>query len=100
MDLMNKADLINSFSEKMDTTKVYAQECVETLIDIIQQSLIDQAKSGEKAKFTLSNFGTFGVSKRKAFDGLNPRTGEKMTVQDRLIPTFRAGKEFKKALNS
>ena len=50
-------------------------------------------------KVTLSDFGTFTVSKRRGFKGHNPKSGTSMAVPERRIPVFRAGKKLKKSLN-
>ena len=61
--------------------------------DSIQDALI----SGEKV--TISDFGTFTVSHRRAFQGHNPKNREVIQVPERRIPVFRAGKGLKEALN-
>ncbi|PID51623.1 MAG: hypothetical protein CR954_00845 [Candidatus Moraniibacteriota bacterium] len=43
-------------------------------------------------------FGTFGVSKRKARDGVNPATGEKIKIAATTVPKFKAGKSLKDAV--
>ena len=50
-------------------------------------------------KFTLPSFGTFTVKKTKARKGLNPRTGEAMTIKASSQPKFKAGKGLKDAVN-
>jgi nucleoid DNA-binding protein len=57
----------------------------------------DALVRGEKV--TISDFGTFTVSTRRAFSGHNPKNGEAMKVPARRIPVFRAGKGLKRNLN-
>ena len=54
---MNKADLVNSISEKTGLTKSKTNEVVDAFVSSITESL----KSGEKV--TLVGFGTFATTK-------------------------------------
>ena len=47
----------------------------------------------------LRGFGTFSVKKRESRQGRNPRTGETVTVQEKVTPSFRMGKELREKLN-
>jgi integration host factor subunit beta len=40
----------------------------------------------------LCNFGVFEVKKRKAREGRDPRTGEKVMVGERMVVTFKPGR--------
>jgi DNA-binding protein HU-beta len=91
---MNKADLTERLAEQAGIPKVRAANYINILTEAIQESLV----RGEKV--TISDFGTFTVSKRRAFIGHNPKNGEEMQVPERHIPVFRAGKGMKNALNA
>ena len=47
----------------------------------------------------LVGFGTFHVAQRKASEGRNPRTGEKINIPASKQPKFKAGKGLKDSLN-
>ena len=47
----------------------------------------------------LIGFGTFKVTDRAARTGRNPKTGEELQIAASKVPTFKAGKAFKEALN-
>ena len=47
-----------------------------------------------EGRVELRNFGAFAVKRRKARAGRNPRTGEKVSVPERLTVTFKAGREM------
>jgi Bacterial DNA-binding protein len=49
----------------------------------------------DKAEATLSGFGTFKVSKRKASTGRNPRTGEELKIKAKSVPKFSPGKALR-----
>ncbi len=90
---MNKADLTTRLADRANMPKVRAAECINILTDEIRRALV------EEEKVTISDFGTFQISHRKAFEGQNPKTRAKMDVSACRIPIFRAGKGFKSALN-
>jgi DNA-binding protein HU-beta len=47
----------------------------------------------------LVGFGTFSISNRRATEGRNPRTGEKIKIPASKQPKFKAGKALKDAVN-
>jgi nucleoid DNA-binding protein len=89
---MNKGELIESVAKRRGLTKIRTKEIVDTVFEVMSLSLI----SGDKV--VISDFGTFDVSERKAFDGQDPRTGAKIKVPKRRIATFKSGKGLKKAM--
>ena len=46
-------------------------------------------------KVTLVGFGSFEARNRKAREGRNPKTNEKMSIPATKVPAFSAGKLFK-----
>ncbi|MBN2466910.1 MAG: HU family DNA-binding protein, partial [Deltaproteobacteria bacterium] len=81
---MNKADLIEAVAT-VTKTKKEATAAVECVLGTISKSL------KKKEDVTLIGFGTFTVRKRKARNGRNPQTGEKLKIKARSIPAFRPG---------
>nr|WP_279324167.1 HU family DNA-binding protein [Acinetobacter sp. NIPH1876] len=47
----------------------------------------------------LTGFGTFKVTERAARTGRNPKTGEALQIAASKVPTFKAGKGLKDAVN-
>ena len=90
---MNKGDLIEKIVSEVKITKADAGRVLESIVDGITQSL----KRGERT--TISGFGTFSVSKRKARVGRNPQTGEPTNIPARRVARFTAGKELKEELD-
>ncbi len=86
---MVKADLIASLAEDMEMSKKDAQVVVDTLFETIANALID----GDKVE--LRGFGSFRVKEKKAREGRNPKTGEKVSVPPKRIPYFKPGKDLK-----
>jgi DNA-binding protein HU-beta len=85
---MNKSELISEMAKNLKSKKE-AEAALDSLLSTISQGL----KKGEK--ITLTGFGTFKVSKRKARTGRNPRTGEQIKIKARKVPHFVPGKALK-----
>ena len=49
-------------------------------------------------RISLTGFGTFSVSKRRARKGRNPQTGAEINIRACSVPKFKAGKELRKAV--
>jgi integration host factor subunit beta len=47
----------------------------------------------------LRGFGAFSVKFRDARRGRNPRTGETVAVEQKVVPFFKTGKELRDRLN-
>jgi DNA-binding protein HU-beta len=86
---MNKAELIAKLSKDSGITKVQAGKVIESFQDAVKSVL------KKKDKLTLVGFGTFKVVERKAREGRNPKTGEKIKIKATKLPKFVPGKELK-----
>ncbi len=86
---MKKEELIEKIAEKTKVSKSEAKRSLNTVLDEISASL----KKGKDV--TLTGFGTFSVAKRKARQGINPRTQEKIKIAASKVPKFKAGKALK-----
>ena len=91
---MNKNDLIGSVADSAGMSKADAGKAVEAVFDSITGSL----KGGDEVR--LVGFGTFSVANRKASEGRNPRTGEKIQIPASKQPKFKAGKGLKESVNN
>ena len=89
---MTKADLIEAVAKSADLTKKDAGAAVNATFDAIRDAL---AKGGS---VTVTGFGTFDVRHRKARQGVNPSTGEKIKIAASKAPGFKAGKSLKDAV--
>ena len=85
---MNKADLVNMVSAATGETKTVVSSIVDKTIDTI----IDSVVEGKKVSFL--GFGSFEPRDRSARQGLNPKTGQKIAIPAKIVPTFSAGKLF------
>lgn len=89
---MTKADLIHVVSEEAELSKRQAGEIVDLILDEIKTAL----QKGDRV--ALTPFGSFVVRARKAREGRNPKTGEKIKIAARKVPAFVAGKGLKEAV--
>ena len=90
---MNKNDLVASVANDSDLSKADAAKAVDSVFDTISGAL----SSGSDIR--LVGFGTFSVAQRRASEGRNPRTGEKIQIPASKQPKFKAGKALKDAVN-
>ena len=90
---MNKGEFVDSVAAKADMSKAEATAAVDAVLD----SVTDALQKGEQ--ITLVGFGTFLVRKREARTGRNPRTGEPLQIKASNVPSFKAGKALKDAVN-
>ncbi|ACL72030.1 HU family DNA-binding protein [Thioalkalivibrio sulfidiphilus] len=90
---MNKSELIDAIAASSDLPKAQAARAVDAMIDVISGAL----KNGDQV--TIVGFGTFLVREREARTGRNPRTGETIQIAASKMPSFKAGKGLKDAVN-
>ncbi len=89
---MNKQELIEAIAAETGLSKADSKRALEAFTDIVSRQL----KKGSAIR--LIGFGTFSVRKRKQRKGINPQTGEKITIKARRVPHFAPGSELKTAL--
>lgn len=90
---MTKSELIKQIAERTGLTQAKATEALQTFEAIVTAEL---SKGGEVA---LVGFGTFKVTDRAARTGRNPQTGAEIQIAASKVPTFKAGKALKEAVN-
>jgi DNA-binding protein HU-beta len=70
-------------------SKKQAGEVVEAMLD----GIADALAAGDSVNFT--GFGKFSVAERGPRQGVNPRTGERITIAGGRVPKFSAGAGLK-----
>jgi DNA-binding protein HU-beta len=90
---VTKADLIEVIADGAELTKRRAGEVVDLMLDSIKTAL----QKGDRV--ALTPFGSFVVRARKAREGRNPKTGDKIEIAARKVPAFVAGKSLKDAVD-
>lgn len=90
---MNKSELIEAIAASADISKAAAGRALDAVTD----SITDSLKKGDQV--ALVGFGTFVVKERAARTGRNPQTGKPIEIAAAKIPSFKAGKALKDAVN-
>jgi integration host factor subunit beta len=70
---------------------------VELIVTTIFDQIADALARGGRVE--LRGFGAFGVKQRNARMGHNPRTGEVVSVKEKTLPFFKAGRQLRARLN-
>jgi DNA-binding protein HU-beta len=91
---MTKQELVSKIAEDADISKKAAEDALNSFMGAVKGAL----SSG--GSVSLVGFGTFGVSERAARTGRNPQTGAEIQIAARKVPTFKAGKGLKDAVNN
>ena len=89
---MNKKDLVGKIAIDAELTRAQAARALDAIVRGIRTSL----ERGDRV--TISGFGTFGVSHRKARRVTNPRSGRAMVVAAKRVPRFAPGLELRSAI--
>jgi DNA-binding protein HU-beta len=85
---LTKAEFVDRISGQFETKKA-ASDAVETMLD----GITDVLAGGGEINFT--GFGKFSVAERGPRQGVNPRTGERITIAGGRVPKFSAGAGLK-----
>lgn len=87
---MTKAEFLDRLaSDKRLGSRKAASDAVDAVLDAIAETL---SKGGE---VSFTGFGKFHVAERGPRQGVNPRTGERITIPGGKVPRFSAGSALK-----
>lgn len=86
---MNKSELVKAVADKADLTQADAGRAVDAFIDTVTGSL------KKREQVAIAGFGTFMAKERKAREGRNPRTGDKVKIPAKTSGAFKAGSSLK-----
>lgn len=90
---MNKSELIDAIADGADISKASAGRALDSTIGAITGAL----QNGDQV--SLVGFGTYSVKHRAARAGRNPQTGAEIQIAAANVPSFKAGKALKDAVN-
>lgn len=90
---MNKSELIDAIADASELTKADAGRALDGFLGAVTEAL----SNGDPV--ALVGFGTFSVKDRAERKGRNPQTGAEITIKAAKIPSFKAGKTLKDAVN-
>lgn len=90
---ISKSDLIASAANYAQINRTSAEAVVNVFLD----ELMGAVAAGDKV--TIMGFGTFEPRLRPARTARNPRTGEPIPVEEKMVPVFKAGSPFKERVH-
>ena len=90
---MKKSDLSARVAAEVSLSKADAKTAVSAVLG----SIGDALARGETV--STAGFGTFSVKHRAERHGRNPRTGESIAIAASKVPSFKAGKGLRDAVN-
>jgi len=91
---MTKSDLILRLAELYPNL---LQKDIERIVGTVFDEITNALARGNRVE--LRGFGAFSVKKRDARVGRNPRTGASVSVQEKVVPFFKTGKQLRDRLN-
>jgi integration host factor subunit beta len=86
---MIKSELIARIAEQ--NPHLYQRDA-EAVLNAILDTITAALVRGDRVE--LRGFGVFAVKKREARTGRDPRNGEKVAVSERVVPTFKTGRDM------
>ena len=92
--MAGKGDVINAIAEQAGISKKEASAAFDAFVGYIS----DSCQRGERC--AVPGLGSFNVSQRKAREGRNPRTNEKIMIPASKNVRFKAGKDLRDSLNA
>ena len=91
---MNKLELIEKLKTEARITRPEAVRIVKLFFDEISYALSQNDRVEIRGLFSMF------LKNYESYTGRNPKTGEKVTIQPKKLPFFKAGKELKDRINS
>jgi DNA-binding protein HU-beta len=89
---VNKKDLVGKIAMEACLTRNQATQALDAFLDGVRASLV----RGDRV--TISGFGTFAISTRKARRIRNPQSGRAIEIAAKRVPRFAPGLELKSAI--
>ena len=93
MALITSSNIAKAVAEAKKITIAQAEDIVKAVIDETTKALV----AGSEVR--INGLGTLKTSTRPEHQGVNPKTGEKLTVKAMKVATFTSAKALKTALN-
>ena len=91
---MNKLELIEKLKTEARITRPEAVRIVNLFFDEMSYALSQNDRVEIRGLFSMF------LKNYESYTGRNPKTGEKVTIQPKKLPFFKAGKELKDRSNS
>ena len=92
--MAGKGDVITAIAEQAGISKKEAAAAFDAFVGYIS----DSCQRGERC--AIPGLGSFSVTNRKAREGRNPRTKDKINIPASKNVRFKAGKDLRDSLNT
>ena len=91
---MTKTELIEEVSRAVEMTRRDSEVIIEAIFNRVVRALRD----GDKIE--IRGFGSFRTRQRKPRMGRNPKTGVRVEVPAKRVPSFKPSRELKDLVNT
>jgi DNA-binding protein HU-beta len=91
-EFVNRLELVASIADKAKVDRPTAERMLGAYIETVTEAL----RKGDKV--AVVGFGSFELADRKAREGINPATREKILIPSTRLPKFKPGKQLKEAV--
>jgi DNA-binding protein HU-beta len=89
---MNKKELVDAMAKKAGVSANEANKVLDAFVDVVGEAL----KSGDSVQ--LVGFLSLKVSERAARQGINPRTGESISIPAKKVVKVKVSKALENVL--
>jgi integration host factor subunit beta len=91
---MTKSDLIARLTERFPQLVVKDTDlAVKMILDALSEALV----KGDRIE--IRGFGSFSLNYRPPRVGRNPKSGDRVSVPEKWVPHFKAGKELRERVD-
>jgi len=94
VDIMTKSELILKLAERFPQLVV---KDADYAVNMMLEAMADALVAGDRIE--IRGFGSFALNFRPPRIGRNPKSGEKVEVQAKWVPHFKAGKELRERVD-
>jgi integration host factor subunit beta len=94
VDSMTKSELILKLAERFPQLVV---KDADYAVNMMLEAMADALVAGDRIE--IRGFGSFALNFRPPRIGRNPKSGEKVEVQAKWVPHFKAGKELRERVD-
>ncbi len=92
---MTRSDLVAKLAERFSQlTQRDTEFAVKTILDAMSDAL------ARGHRIEIRGFGSFSINRRPPRIGRNPRSGEQVTIPEKLVPHFKPGKALREAVDA
>ena len=92
---MTKSELIAKLAKRYP--QLVAKD-VEIAVNAIFEAMTASLVAGRRIE--IRGFGSFGINYRPPRTGRNPKTGKAVSVPEKFVPHFKAGRELRDRVDS